>query len=48
MRSVLLDSEYADLQVPYVLAAGRRFADAFRVLLGLHPSAVHVCSCLIM
>ncbi len=44
--SVLLDSEYADLQVPEpdVLAAGRCFADALQVLFGQHPSAVHVCS----
>ncbi len=38
------DSEYADLQVPDVLAAGRCFADALQVLFCLHPNAVHVCS----
>ncbi len=30
------------------LAAGRCFADALQVLFGLHPSAVHVCSCMFM
>jgi hypothetical protein len=29
-----------------VLAAGRCFADALQVLFGLHPSVVHVCSCM--
>ncbi len=43
--SVLLDGEYAYLQVPDVLVAGRCFADALQELFGLHPSAVHVCSC---
>ncbi len=38
-------SEYPELQVPDVLAAGRCLADALQVLFGLHPSPVHVCSC---
>ncbi len=42
---MLLDSEYAELQVSDVLAAGRCFADALQVLFSLHPSVVHVCLC---
>jgi hypothetical protein len=42
------DSEYKDLQVPDVLAAGSCFSDALQMLFGPHPSAVHVCSSMFM
>jgi hypothetical protein len=40
--SVLLDSEYMDLQVPDEMSyAG---LNDLQVVFGLHPSAIHVCS----
>ncbi len=35
-----------DPHVPDVLAAGRYLADALQLLFGLHPRAVHLCSCM--
>jgi hypothetical protein len=37
-----------DPDVPDDLAAGRHLADALQLLFGLHPRAVHLCSCIFL
>jgi hypothetical protein len=43
--SVLPDIELADLQMPDINYSG---LSNFQMQFGLHPSAVHVCSCMFM
>ncbi len=46
MEMTLVKSLHSgDPDVPDDQAAGRYLADALQLLFGLHPRAVHVCSC---